>query len=301
MSGSPLFACPSHFGGRATTTRRKTGVIMVRPPPKWDEGRLLRVGAVDGVRRGRADAGTLASVPLPVRPVLKPALRQVWRDAVTLQLGLAPQRAVVLAALTPPDSHLFGLLDGSRDVATAFNDASALGCPPERAVRLIELLAAADALDDGPPADPRLEPDLLSLALLHPGPGAAARVLARRRAASVAVYGAGRVGAAVATLLAAAGVGKLAGVDEGPLRPADPGPPGLPEQGAGTPATAGGAPPPAARAPRRGWPGGAWESSRSSTKAPYVLLPGDPPASANRAQAHAQRRWSHHCGVRALR
>ena len=193
---------------------------------------------MDGVRRGRADAGTLASVPLPVRPVLKPALRRVWRDAVTLQLGLAPQRAIVLAGLQPPDSHLFGLLDGSRDVATVFNDASALGCPPERAVRLIELLAAADALDDGPPADPRLEPDLLSLSLLHPGPGAAARVLARRRAASVAVYGAGRVGAAVATLLAAAGIGKLAVVDEGPVRPADLGPAGIREQGAGTRATA---------------------------------------------------------------
>lgn len=193
---------------------------------------------MDGVRRGPADAGTLATVPLPVRPVLKPALRQVWRDAVTLQLGLAPQRAIVLAGLEPPDSKLFGLLDGSRDVATVFNDANALGCPPERAVRLIELLAAADALDDAPPADPRLEPDLLSLSLLHPGPGAAARVLARRRAATVAVYGAGRVGAAVATLLAAAGIGRLCVVDDGPVRPADLGPAGIREQGAGTRATA---------------------------------------------------------------
>ena len=193
---------------------------------------------MDGVRRDPTDAGTLAGVPLPVRPLLKPALRQVWRDAVTLQLGLAPQRAVVLAGLQPPDSHLFGLLDGSRDVATVFNDASALGCPPERAVRLIELLAAADALDDGPPADPRLEPDLLSLSLLHPGPGAAARVLARRRAATVAVYGAGRVGAAVTTLLAAAGVGRLCVVDEGPVRPADLGPAGIRDQGASSRATA---------------------------------------------------------------
>ena len=63
-------------------------------------------------------------------------------------------------------------------------------------------------------------------------------MLARRRAASVAVYGAGRVGAAVATLLAAAGVGKLAVVDEGPVRPADLGPAGIREQGAGTRATA---------------------------------------------------------------
>jgi len=54
----------------------------------------------------------------------------------------------------------------------------------------------------------------------------------------VAVYGAGRVGAGVATLLAAAGVGRLAVVDEGPVRPADLGPAGIREQGAGSRATA---------------------------------------------------------------
>jgi bacteriocin biosynthesis cyclodehydratase domain-containing protein len=177
-------------------------------------------------------------VPLPVRPVLKPALRQVWRDAFTLQLGLEPRRAVVLTGLQPPDSRLLDLLDGSRDVATVFTDANDLGCPPDRAVRLIELLAAADALDDAPPADPRLTPDLLSLSLLHPGAGAAARVLARRRAATVAVHGAGRVSAAVVNLLAAAGVGRVRVDDEGPVRPADLGPAGIREQGAGTRATA---------------------------------------------------------------
>src|SRR4051812_47988217 len=206
MSGSPLFA--ASFARPATRLRRsgdhdtpQTGRDHGRATSEVGRGarrRQRRVGAVDGVRRCRADAGTLAGVPFPVRPVLKPALRQVWRDTVTLQLGLAPQRAVVLAGLTPPDSHLFGLLDGSRDVATVFNDASALGCPPERAVRLIELLVAADALDDGPPAAPRLEPDLLSLSLLHPGPGAAARGLARRRAARVAGDGAGGGGGGAA-------------------------------------------------------------------------------------------------------
>jgi bacteriocin biosynthesis cyclodehydratase domain-containing protein len=177
-------------------------------------------------------------VPLPVRPVLKPALRQVWRDASTLQLGLEPRRAVVLEGLGPPDSRLLDLLDGSRDVATVFTDASSLGCPPERAVRLIELLAAADALDEAPPTDPRLTPDLLALSLLHPGPGAAARVLARRRQARIAVHGAGRVGGSVVTLLAAAGIGRLDVVDEGPVRPVDLAPAGIREQGAATRATA---------------------------------------------------------------
>ena len=177
-------------------------------------------------------------MPLPVRPLLKPALRQVWRDAGTLQLGIEPRRAVVLEGLGPPDSGLLDLLDGTRDVTTVFTDASALGCPPERAARVIELLAAADALDDTPPGDPRLAPDLLSLSLLHPGPGAAARVLARRRRARVAVAGAGRVGASAVTLLAAAGIGRLHVDDDAAVRPADLSPAGIRELGAGTRATA---------------------------------------------------------------
>ena len=177
-------------------------------------------------------------MPLPVRPLLKPALRRVWRDDVTLQLGLEPRRAVVLEGMGPPDSRLLDLLDGSRDVARVFRDANELGCPPDRAARVIELLVAADALDDAPPADPRLTPDLLSLSLLHRGPGAAARVLAQRRRAHVAVAGAGRVGASVATLLAASGIGSLHVDDDGAVRPADLAPAGIRELGAGTRATA---------------------------------------------------------------
>ena len=177
-------------------------------------------------------------MPLPARPVLKPALRQVWRDAFTLQLGLEPRRAVVLEGLGPPDSRLLDLLDGTRDVATVFTDADSLGCPPERAVRVIELLAAADALDDAPTTDPRLTPDLLSLSLLHPGPGAAARVITRRRQTRVAVHGAGRVGGSIVSLLAAAGIGALHVDDEGAVRPADLAPAGIREQGAATRATA---------------------------------------------------------------
>jgi bacteriocin biosynthesis cyclodehydratase domain-containing protein len=193
---------------------------------------------VDGRRRAFADAATLDTVPLPTRPLLKPALRQVWRDPATLQLGLDPGRAVVLQGLQPPDANLLALLDGSRDVATVFTDADAAGCTPERAVRLIELLAAADALDDAPQDDPRLAPDLLSLSLLHPGPGAAARTLRRRRAATVSVHGAGRVGATLAGLLTAAAVGHVVVADDGPVRPADIAPGGIREQGSTDRATA---------------------------------------------------------------
>src|SRR6202042_3687171 len=90
----------------------------------------------------------------------------------------------------------------------------------------VEVLAAASALDDGD-GRPVGDPDLLSLSLLHPAPGEAARVLRARRATSVEVLGAGRVGATVSTLLAAAGIGHLDIDDDGPLRTADVAPGGL--------------------------------------------------------------------------
>jgi bacteriocin biosynthesis cyclodehydratase domain-containing protein len=166
-------------------------------------------------------------VPLPARPALKPALRQVWRDPVTLQLGLHAGRAVVVAGLGPEDRTLLGLLDGTRDLPALVTEAASVGCPPERTVQLLDLLDAADALDDAVETEPRLLPDLLSLSLLHRGTGAAGRVLARRRAATVAVHGAGRVGAVVAALLGGAGIGRLQVVDDGPVRPADLSPAGI--------------------------------------------------------------------------
>lgn len=177
-------------------------------------------------------------MPLPTRPLLKPALRQVWRDDATLQLGLEPRRAIVLEGLAPPDSRLLALLDGSRDVATVFAEANDVGCGPERAARLIELLHAADALDDAPPGDPRLAPDVLSLSLLHRGAGAASRVLARRRNAAVVVYGAGRVGATLVGLLVAAGVGSVHVVDDAAVRPSDLSPGGIREHNIGSRARA---------------------------------------------------------------
>ena len=53
-------------------------------------------------------------------------------------------------------------------------------------------------------------------------------VLRRRRAATVVVHGADRVGMSVATLLAAAGVGRVHVADRGPVRPGDVAPAGFP-------------------------------------------------------------------------
>jgi hypothetical protein len=77
----------------------------------------------------------------------------------------------------------------------------------------------------------RLGPDRASLALLAAARrdhgGRAEDVLRTRQAAAVVVHGGGRVGATLAALLGAAGVGQVHVVDRGPVRPADLAPGGL--------------------------------------------------------------------------
>jgi bacteriocin biosynthesis cyclodehydratase domain-containing protein len=180
-----------------------------------------------------------STAPPAAKPALKPALRQIWRDDATLQLGLVPDHAVVLSGLAPDDAKLIELLDGTREMSSVVQAAADLGVAPDRCAELINLLHAADVLDVDPPVvDTPLSPDRLSLSLLHPGAGAAARVLARRNAATVRVQGAGRIGAAIAGLLKASGVGTVIVVDAGPARPSDTHPAGLRAPKSGTRASA---------------------------------------------------------------
>jgi bacteriocin biosynthesis cyclodehydratase domain-containing protein len=174
------------------------------------------------------------SMPLPARPVLKPALRRVWRDGDVLQLGVDPQHAVVLTGVGAAELRLLDLLDGTRQAGALLAAAAAGGLDVERAEQLVMALSEAGLIDDAAP-DPldeherqRLLPDRLSLSVRHHAPGAADLVLLRRRQAGVVVHGAGRVGAAVAGLLAAAGVGRLGCADDGAVRPADLTPVGIP-------------------------------------------------------------------------
>lgn len=166
-----------------------------------------------------------------MRPLLKPALRRLWRDPATLQLGIDPAYAVVLGGVDLADASLLDLLDGTRDIAELSAEAERRGHEPERVDHLMKALSDAAVLDDAPAGsravDARRQPDLLSLSLLHRAPGAAAHVMAARERASVEVLGAGRVGASVAMLLAAAGIGHLELSDNGPVRQADFGPGGI--------------------------------------------------------------------------
>lgn len=173
-----------------------------------------------------------------MRPQLKPGLRRVWRDATTLQLGVDPRRAVVITGLDEGAARLVESLDGTRDLAALLAGAPQLGVEPERADEIVDLLRRAGVLDDGladrgplrrlPRGErERLGPDLAAASLVRADADGGVGVLARRQSSAVAVHGAGRVGASVTSLLAAAGVGAILVVDETLTCPADAAPAGL--------------------------------------------------------------------------
>jgi hypothetical protein len=192
-----------------------------------------------------------------MRPALKSGLVTVWRDQDTLQIGIDPRRAVAVAGLGRA-AALIGLLDGSRDQPAMLAAARALDIPDGAAERVISLLAAAWVLDDFPAqtlrAVPdglrsRLAPELATTSLARGDGDGGARSLARRSGTYVRIYGAGKVGSCIATLLAASGVGHVACRDQATAFAADLAPAGLCAADIGGPREAG-----AARAVRRSAP-----------------------------------------------
>lgn len=166
-----------------------------------------------------------------MRPILKPGLRRLWHNGSTLQLGLDPARAVLVAGLGPSHAALLDALDGRRTLEQVRLDGGAA------AWDLLDLLGGAGLLDDAapppgttplPPADrDRLSPDLAALSVRSTDPARPRRVIAARRTARVLVRGAGRVGAQISTLLAAAGVGQVVVDDAEVTTAADVSPGGL--------------------------------------------------------------------------
>ncbi len=177
-----------------------------------------------------------------MRPALKAGLRPLWRDRDTLQIGVDPRRARALTGLGKA-AAIVSLLDGSRDAAAVARTAGEYGIAPATVHRVLALLATAGLLDDFP-ADlhqalpgflrSRLAPELACAALAYGHGDGGAAVLARRRATFVRVYGAGRVGACVATLLAASGVAWVSCLDTGTTGPGDIAPAGLTAADVGT-------------------------------------------------------------------
>jgi len=168
-----------------------------------------------------------------VRPLLKPALRRLWRDSSSLQLGVDPGRALILQDLAPPQARLLLGLDGTATREEVLQRAAGWGLDPSHVADMLDQLAGLGMLEDadltrtgglGDLDRDRLAPDLAALSLARRDPGGAHAALARRRQASVVVEGGGRLGAAVAALVAAAGVGQVRIDDPRPLSAADLGP-----------------------------------------------------------------------------
>ncbi|WP_256107339.1 ThiF family adenylyltransferase [Streptomyces sp. ODS05-4] len=202
-----------------------------------------------------------------MHPMVKPALRRAWRDLGHVQFGAAPAHAMVVGPVDTVTGALIGLLDGTRGLELLRAEARALGLPDGRLEALLDRLASVGLLDDaeagGPRAWPppagsadsgglggsgdsahaggsrvalssdRLAPDRASLSVVHREPGGAARCLEARRTTRVQVRGAGRVGAAIAALLSAAGVGRVEVLDGQRAEPWDVAPGGLPAEAVG--------------------------------------------------------------------
>jgi hypothetical protein len=170
-----------------------------------------------------------------MRPALKAGLRWLRRDQDTVQIGVDPRRAVALAGLGRAAAVL-SLLDGSRDVDEVLRAAAEQGIPPRATRVVLGLLRGARVLDDYPldlhrslpgPLRARLAPDLACASLACRDDQGGAAVFGRRRSAAVRVYGGGRIGASVATLLAASGAFRVTCRDPGVTGYADLAPGGL--------------------------------------------------------------------------
>ncbi|WP_171074695.1 ThiF family adenylyltransferase [Nonomuraea basaltis] len=173
-----------------------------------------------------------------MRPRVKPALRRIIRDEQTLQYGVHPLRAVMLSGLARSVRQWIEGLDGTRDLERVLAEANAAGLDEFRARSLLDQLAAQGAIHDAATSPAplrdltlaerdRLRPDLDALDLSSTAPEGGIGLLGRRRAARVRVYGAGRVGAQIVALLAAAGVGHIRVIDSGSVRAGDITPGGL--------------------------------------------------------------------------
>ncbi len=169
---------------------------------------------------------------------MKPALRRILRDEQTLQYGVHPLRAVMLSGLARSVRQWIEGLDGTRDLERVLDAANAAGLDEIRARSLLDQLAAQGALHDAATSPAplrdltlaerdRLRPDLDALDLASTAPEGGIGLLSRRLKARVRVYGAGRVGAQIVVLLAAAGVGHIRVIDSGSVRASDLTPGGL--------------------------------------------------------------------------
>lgn len=175
--------------------------------------------------------------------MLKPALRRGWRDRETVRFGVAPAHAMVVGPVDTATGSFLSLIDGTRTMQQLVEEAASLDLPPEHVRGVVDRLGAAGLLESptggGPSAEAvradhtafeQLRPDLASLSVRHPEPAGALGRMGARRAVRARVKGSGRVGAAIAALLSASGIGRVEVFDGGTVQPWDVLPGGLPAE-----------------------------------------------------------------------
>ncbi|RJQ80703.1 hypothetical protein D5S17_06550 [Pseudonocardiaceae bacterium YIM PH 21723] len=146
---------------------------------------------------------------LPSRPRILSGLTVLRRSADTLQLGIDPRHGVILGGLSAGLSDLVGLLDGTRDRDDLIDT-------DPQAHELLSVLFTAGVLEQERPIPARLRPDLANWSL-RAQPGG----MPSRAKTTLLVHGDGRIGIAVALLLAGAGVGHVRLRGSGMVRPED--------------------------------------------------------------------------------
>ncbi len=167
--------------------------------------------------------GLVTAPRLPRRPFFAPGRTVLWRAPDCVQVGVGTTHAVVVEGLSAPLATLLREMDGSRDADDLIADAVAAGADRVDVVAVIGDLQAAGLVRDepGPRDGQRTALDVdLAVSSAHSGCSTAELVRVRREA-SVLVRGSGRVAVALATALAAAGVGRVVVDAAGIVAPAD--------------------------------------------------------------------------------
>ncbi|HEY3505564.1 MAG TPA: hypothetical protein VGN37_22610 [Actinocatenispora sp.] len=165
------------------------------------------------------------------RPLLLPSVPRLQRDRSTVQVGVHPERAVVVRGDRPALARVLNLFDGTRSEAVVRREASLLGLADADLTGLLRMLAARGLVREAgsllprrlsPAARRRLEPESAALALRLTDEVSPARVLSRRQRARVLLVGRSRLAAPLGALLAASGVGHVHPTGAGTVVGTDP-------------------------------------------------------------------------------
>jgi bacteriocin biosynthesis cyclodehydratase domain-containing protein len=143
------------------------------------------------------------------------------RRAGEVQLGTDPRHAVVVDELPPPFVDELMALDGRHTVAELGERLTAKNADPAEFMDLLDQLEEVGLVDEAVPVPCRLRADTTSRALRTGRPGTG--IVAARESRAVVVHGNGRIAVAVASLLAAAGIGRVHVVASGRVGPEDTG------------------------------------------------------------------------------